>query len=93
MRDPIIDFEVATDQSHLVSIRQDFIISYRAAGFVGEDDGVYVRPARVRGIQTFNRIGDYGQGPPPAVVVQSTPPDAMTTILKVWSASKMLLFS
>src|SRR5262249_513506 len=43
MRDPEIVFEVAAGSWHPVSIQQDYVGSYREAGFVGEDGEGYVR--------------------------------------------------
>jgi hypothetical protein len=56
MRDPEVVFEVVGGAWHPVSIRQDYLGSYREAVFVGEDGKVYVRPALVRDIQAFARV-------------------------------------
>ena len=58
MRDPEIVFEVADGQWQPVSIRQDYIGSYREAVSIGEDGKVYVCPAEVRDIQAFARVWD-----------------------------------
>jgi hypothetical protein len=58
MRDPEIVFEVAAGQWHPVSIQQDYLGGFREAVFVGANGKVFIRPAEVRDIQTFARIGD-----------------------------------
>jgi uncharacterized protein DUF6908 len=58
MRDPEIVFEVGGGAWCPVSIRQDYVGSYREAVYTGDDGKVYIRPREVRDIQSFARIWD-----------------------------------